>query len=60
MGSAGNQTQSSIDAYRKYAKDEPDHERHVARMERELVESQARRRKEQAEITEDTRWRRHV
>jgi hypothetical protein len=43
VGSAGNQTRNSIEAYKKYHSNEPDFEKQVARMEKELVESDARR-----------------
>jgi hypothetical protein len=45
-GSSGNQTKQSIDAYKKWGRDEPDFERTVARMEKELVASDARRKVE--------------
>jgi|SRR6516162_1115337 hypothetical protein len=43
LGSKDNQTRTSVEAYRKWGKDEPDYERHLARLEKELIESQARR-----------------
>jgi hypothetical protein len=43
-GSAGNQTRNSIEAYKKYCSHEVDFERNLARMEKELAESDARRR----------------
>ena len=43
-GSPGNQTRNSIDAYKKYCSHEPDFEKNVAKMERELSESNERRR----------------
>jgi hypothetical protein len=42
-GSAKNQTVQSVEAYRRYGKDEPDFKEHLARMEKELAESDARR-----------------
>ena len=47
-GSAKNQTRNSIEAYRKYGKDEPDYKEHLARMEDELKESNKRRAKKVA------------
>jgi hypothetical protein len=47
-GSAMNQTQQSIDAYRKWGKDEIDYEKHLRRMEKELEQSEARRKAEGA------------
>jgi|SRR6476619_7199690 hypothetical protein len=43
IGSPGNQSRNSIEAYKKYHSNEPDFERTVARMEKELTESDARR-----------------
>jgi hypothetical protein len=48
IGSAFGQTRNSIDAYKKFCKDEPDFEKNVARMERELEQSNARRKVEAA------------
>ena len=42
-GSARNQTRQSIEAYRRHGKDEPDYKENLARMEKELAESDARR-----------------
>jgi hypothetical protein len=42
-GSAKNQTVQSVEAYRRYGKDEPDYKENLARMEKELAESDARR-----------------
>jgi hypothetical protein len=51
-GSAKNQTRNSVEAYRKYCSHEPDFEKNLARMQRELDESNARRRAaQQQEIT---------
>ena len=47
VGSPGNQTRNSIEAYKKYCSHEARFEETVARMERELAESNERRRKEQ-------------
>jgi hypothetical protein len=44
VGSAGNQSRNSIEAYKKYCSHEPDFEKTVARMEKELAETNARRR----------------
>jgi hypothetical protein len=43
IGSPGNQSRNSIEAYRKYHSHEPDFEKTLARMMRELAESDARR-----------------
>jgi len=43
LGSPGNQTRQSIEAYRRWNQSEPDYERNLARMEKELEASQARR-----------------
>jgi hypothetical protein len=43
IGSSGNQTRNSIEAYKKYGKHEPDFEENVKRMEKELAESNERR-----------------
>ena len=43
VGSAGNQTRNSIEAYKKYHSNEPDFEKQVARMERELAATNERR-----------------
>jgi hypothetical protein len=43
LGSPGNQTQASVDAYRKWCTAEPDYERNLARLEKELADSRARR-----------------
>lgn len=45
-GSALSQTRQSVDAYRKWGKDEPDFERHLAQMEKQLAASDARRKAE--------------
>jgi hypothetical protein len=42
-GSPLNQVRQSVDAYRKWGVNEPDYERNLARMEKELVASDARR-----------------
>ena len=42
-GSADNQTSQSVEAYRKWGKDEPDYERTLARMEKQLAASEIRR-----------------
>ena len=44
IGSAQNQTVQSVEAYRRYGKDEPDYKEHLARMEKELAETMERRR----------------
>lgn len=46
IGSAGHQTRNSIEAYKKYGKDEPDFQANLVRMEKELVEANARRKAE--------------
>lgn len=43
LGSAGNQTAQSIAAYEKYCRDEPDYEKHLARMKLELGKSNIKR-----------------
>jgi hypothetical protein len=43
IGSPGNQTRNSIEAYRKHGKGEADYEVNLKRMEQELAESQERR-----------------
>jgi hypothetical protein len=42
-GSARNQTRQSVEAYRRHGKGEQDYKEHLARMEKELAESDARR-----------------
>jgi|SRR5271155_2681645 len=42
-GSAQNQTHQSVEAYRKWGRDEPDYERNLSRMEKELVACEAQR-----------------
>ena len=42
-GSAKNQTVQSVEAYRRYGKDEPDYKENLARMEKELAETNERR-----------------
>jgi hypothetical protein len=42
-GSAANQTHQSVEAYRKWGKDEPDYERNLARMEKQLAACDAER-----------------
>ena len=42
-GSARNQTRQSIEAYRRHGKDEPDYKENLARMEKELAETNERR-----------------
>ena len=44
VGSAKNQSRNSIEAYKKYGKDEPDFKEHLLRMEKELAESNEFRR----------------
>jgi hypothetical protein len=44
VGSAGNQSRNSIEAFKKYHAHEPDFEKQLSRMERELAETNARRR----------------
>jgi hypothetical protein len=46
IGSPGNQSRNSIEAYKKYGKDDPDFQANLARMEKELVECNAKRRAE--------------
>jgi hypothetical protein len=48
VGSSGNQTRASIDAYIKYNSGAPDFQETLARMEKEYAECQARRKAEQA------------
>ena len=43
FGSAGNQTRNSIEAYKKYHKDDPGFAENVKRLETELVESNKKR-----------------
>lgn len=43
LGSPQNQTRNSIESYRKYGKGEPDYEATLARMEKELAETNERR-----------------
>jgi hypothetical protein len=43
VGSAGNQSRNSIGAYKKYCSHEPDFEKTVARMEKELAATNERR-----------------
>jgi hypothetical protein len=43
VGSPGNQSRNSIEAYKKYCSHEPDFEKNLARMQRELAEADARR-----------------
>ena len=43
LGSEHNMTRQSIEAYKKWCKDEPDFERHLAKMEKQFPDSQARR-----------------
>ena len=50
IGSPGNKNRNSIEAYRKYCSHEPDFEKTISRMERELAESNARRRATAGEI----------
>jgi hypothetical protein len=47
-GSPGNQTKQSVDAYRKWGVGDRDFERNLARMEKELAESDKRRAAEAA------------
>jgi hypothetical protein len=42
-GSARNQTRQSVEAYRRHGKDEPDYKENLARMEKELAETNERR-----------------
>jgi hypothetical protein len=46
FGSPGNQTANSIAAFRRYHSQDPDFEKNVARMEKELVASNERRKAE--------------
>jgi hypothetical protein len=48
IGSPLNQSQNSINAYKKFCSDEPDFQRHLARMEKELAETNARKAAEAA------------
>jgi hypothetical protein len=52
LGSAGNQSRPSIEAYKKYCSKEPNFEANLARMEREFAESEARRAAERAKEEE--------
>jgi hypothetical protein len=45
-GSPNNQTHQSVEAFKKWGVNEPDYERNLARMEKELVASEARRKAE--------------
>lgn len=45
LGSDSQMTANSIAAYRKYGVNEPDYDRHLARMEKLFAEQQAQRRK---------------
>jgi hypothetical protein len=45
IGSPGNQTRNSIEAYRKHGKGEADYEANLARMEQELKDSNDERRR---------------
>ncbi len=47
MGSPLNQTRPSIEAYKRYHRDDPDYEDVLKRLELELVESEKRRRREE-------------
>lgn len=49
-GSAQNMTRNSIEAYKKYGSAEPDFERHLARMQKELAEADARPAAERGDI----------
>lgn len=51
LGSAGNQTKNSVDAYRKWGVNDVDYEKNLSRMEKELAtsnETRAARRKAEA------------
>lgn len=48
FGSAGNQTRNSIESYKKHHKGDPDYTETVARMEKELADSNKRRAKRAA------------
>jgi hypothetical protein len=48
LGSEFNMTRQSVEAYRRWGVGEPDYERHLLRMERELEVSNQRRAKERA------------
>ncbi len=48
IGSPLNQSQQSLDAYIKYGKDEPDFERNLARMRKELEATEQRKAAERA------------
>jgi len=43
LGSPSNMTHQSVEAYRKYGKEEPEYERNLVKMEKQLVDSNARR-----------------
>jgi hypothetical protein len=45
IGSPSQPSFNSVEAYRKYGRDEPDYARHLARMEKELADYQQARRK---------------
>ena len=45
VGSAGNQSRNSIESYKKYHKDDPDFAMQLARMEKELAESNKKRKR---------------
>jgi hypothetical protein len=59
LGSAHNQTQQSVDAYKRWHKGDSDYAETVKRMETELAASNARR-KSEAEKSSRTRKRRFV
>jgi hypothetical protein len=52
VGSSGNQTRASIDAYIKYNSGAPDYQETLARMEKEYAECQVRRQAERAKEEE--------
>jgi hypothetical protein len=45
IGAAGNQSRNSIESYKKYHKDEPGYTETLARMEKELAESNKKRKR---------------
>jgi hypothetical protein len=58
IGSAFNQSRTSIEAYRKYGRDEAGYEATLARLEKELAATEARKRNEP--IGEDQLWRKYL
>jgi hypothetical protein len=43
LGSIGNQTRQSVEAYEKRCRDEPDFDKNLARMKKELADCEARK-----------------